>query len=239
MKTPVSINVEGQTIRGWFYTPESESKNLAVLFIHGWTGKPNDNAAEVLARQGYYALTISLRGHNSSDGDINQVSRRDGLADVVAAYDYLRAHVPASTKIVAAGNSYGGYMVALVSAERQVDGLSLRVPAAYPDEGFAASQMGKGHADPKVMKWRETQQTYQGNRGFEAMHAFSGPIQIVEAENDELVPHQTVQNYKNAVSDEHQLEYVVMKGWPHSLGDDVERNKQFQQTFINWLKSSY
>lgn len=231
----VAIPVDRQVIRGNLYKPGSEARPVAVLFLHGWAGHPNDNAAKVLVEHGFYALTIGVRGHAKSDGDINRVSRQDSLQDVAVAYDFLAAQAPKGMPIVVVGSSYGSYMALLLSTIRPVAALSLRVPAAYPDKRFTEPQMGQGNEDPEVMRWRRTPQSYEGNRGFEAMHAFDGPVQIIEAEDDEQIPHQTVENYKAAIADSAQLDFHFMAGWPHSMGDDPERNRQFQELLLDWL----
>jgi len=231
----VEMQVDGQTMRGRLYTPQGDAKPLAVLLLHGWTGRANYDAAAMLTQHGYHVLALHIRGHGDSDGDINKVTFRNGLDDVTAAYDFLAAHIPAGMGIAVVGNSYGGYMAALLSRERPVVALSLRVPAAYTDDGFDAPKKGQGSNDPAVMEWRHTPHDWQGNRGFEAMHAFAGPVQIIEAESDADVPHQTLENFKAAVADPARLEYHFMKGWPHSLGSDPERNRVFQELLLNWL----
>lgn len=233
---PVELIVDGQKVRGRFYVPDSEPKKLAVLFLHGWTGKPNDRAAEFLARHGYYALTISYRGHNDSDGDINKITRQDSLNDALAAYDFLRQHTSETTKIVLVGNSYSGHIASLVSGERAVAGMSLRVPAAYIDAGFDRPRFDQGAENPVVMQWRQQPHSYTENTGLQKIHDFAGPIQIMEAEHDDIVPHQTVQNYLDAVRDKSKLEYALLKGWPHSMGDDADRNTEFQQLLLQWLQ---
>lgn len=231
---PVAITVQDQTIRGKLYTPAGDIKKLALLFLHGWTGKPHEPNSVVLAQNGYYSMVFSLRGHNDSDGDIKTISRQDSLADVLAAYDYFKSQLPAATGIVLVGNSYGSYMSALTTVERPVAALSLRVPAPYPDEDFDGPH--RGHHDETVMNWRHQPQGWEGNRGFEAVHNFKGPIQIIEAELDELVPHQSVQNYVAAVNNPHQLDYHFMTGWPHSMGNDPQRTADFQKILVTWLK---
>ena len=64
-KTPIELTVDSQQLRGNLYVPDSHRKNIGVLFLHGWTGKPNEAAAEELVVHGYTVLTISLRGHNN------------------------------------------------------------------------------------------------------------------------------------------------------------------------------
>lgn len=219
------------------FLPETDAKPMAVLFLHGWKGVPNEEAAVVLAVRGYAAMTVSLRGHNDSDGDIRTISRQDSLADAIAAYDYLVSQLPKGYGIVVAGNSYGGYLAALLSAQRPITALSLRVPAPYVDEGFSEPQFGKGHDDPAVMQWRLAPHDYKGNKGFQAVHDFSGPIQIIEAELDDFVPHQGVENFRQAIKTNSQLDDHFMIGWPHSLGYEVPRNGEFQKILLDWLNT--
>jgi esterase/lipase len=233
---PLVFEVDGQKLKGKFYEPKDSSEQMGFLFIHGWTGRPNENAAKVMAENGFYAMTISLRGHNDSEGDINHITRDDSMKDALAAYDLFRQKLPGSTVIGVVGSSYGSYIAARLSKEREVGCLSLRVPANYPSEGSDKPQMGHGHENPRVDLWRQQTLTYQENNALSAIHNFKGPIQVIEAELDELVPHQTVQNYVDAVSDQDQLEYLVMKDWTHSLGEDKPRNAQFQQLLLSWAQ---
>ena len=110
------IVVDDQKIRGNFYKPAGDSKKLALLFLHGWTGKPNDGAAKELSGQGFCCLTISFRGHNNSDGRLADITRQKSLDDAIAAYDYLKAKIPEGCGIGVIGNSYGGYQAAMLSA---------------------------------------------------------------------------------------------------------------------------
>jgi uncharacterized protein len=235
---PLEIVVGGQTIRGNLYSPAEISDKPALLFIHGWTGKPPEEVAAMAAERGYYALTFSLRGHNESDGDIHVVTRAGALADAGAAYDFLQSQV-GDVPVVVVGGSYGGYTAALLSGNRNVAGLSLRVPAGYPDEGFDEPQFGKDHNDASVMEWRSNIQGHNSNKAFGAVYAFAGPVQIIEAGKDELVPHQTVLNYADSVADKDRLEYHLMPDWPHSLGGDPTRIREFQDVLFGWLAAKF
>lgn len=235
-KQEFELGKKGQKIRGVLYLPDSNLKKIGILFLHGWTGKPNDRAAEMLASHGFYAMTFSMRGHNNSDGDIKKVSARDSLEDSKLAYDYFVSQIPKSTQVAVAGNSYGGYIASMLSGERKLTAVSMRAPASYLDYGFDLPRLGRGSEDPKEFKWRHAKVHYSDNKGYNQLHRFEGPVQIIEAELDELVPHQTVMNYADAVKDKTKLDYQFMKGWPHSLGDHPARNKEFQTIFLAWVK---
>jgi len=233
---PVEIKVDDAVIRGNLYIPVAPAKKLAVLFLHGWTGKPNESAAKLLAENGFHALTISMRGHNNSDGDIKRVTRQNSLDDAVVAYDFLQSKLPPQTAIGVVGNSYGSYITAVLSVERPIACMSLRVPAAYLDDGFDQPQSGQGNENPAVMAWRQKSQSFEGNRGFRAVHNFKGGVQIIEAEHDDAIPHQTTQNYMDAVADPGRLDYHFMKGWSHSIGDNQKMSQEFQNILLAWAK---
>jgi len=232
MKSLIEFSVSGLTLRGNLYIPDQpNSKPLALLFLHGWTGKPNDAAAVFLATHGIASMTFSLSGHNDSDGDIAKQTRQKSLQEVLAAYDLLRQHTKAG--IVAIGNSYGGYLAALLSAERPLAAMSLRVPANYPDERSDEQQLNQRDT---IMDWRELALEFKATRSLKAIHDFTGAVQIIEAEFDEMVPHQTVQNYVSAVSNKAKLDFHLMKGWPHSIGNSQERAEQLQDILLHWLE---
>lgn len=231
-KQPIEFNIDGLVLRGNLRIPKSNSKSLAVLFIHGWTGLPNEDAAKVLAENGFSTLTFSLSGHNKSDGRLEDQTREKSLKEILTAYDLFKNKLPKEIKIVAAGNSYGGYFAAILSKERPLIAVQMRVPANYPDEGFRDQQLGQSD---KIMEWRSKVLNPDATRSLRALHKFQGTVQIIEAEIDDRVPHQTVQNYVEAVSDKSKLDYHFMKGWTHSLGVDKKRNKQYQDILLNWL----
>lgn len=236
IKQNVEFEVDGLKLRGRLYKPDGKAKRLALLFLHGFTGKPNDNAAKVMANNGFYSMTFSLSGHNDSEGKIKEQTRQKSLKETVAAYDLFRHQLPDGVGITAVGNSYGGYMCLLLAAERPLACLSLRVASNYTDERFNEKQLGQGSENPEVFKWRHQALDFNATRALRALNEFDGPIQIIEAKLDDAVPHQSTQNYINAVKSKDQLDYHFMKDWPHSMGDDPKRNKQFQEILLNWAE---
>lgn len=233
---PIEFEAGGLILRGKLYEADSPTK-LAVLFLHGWTGKPNEDAAKMLAANGFTSMAFSLSGHNDSNGKLEDVTRGGSLQEAIAAYDYFKRLLRGGTRIIAAGSSYGSYLAALLSEEREAAGLSLRVPANYPDENFKEPQLPQApdSGNTTLAEWRKRMIGYDATRSLKAINKFDGPIQIIEAEEDEIVPHQTVQNYVNAVKDKSKLDYHFMKGWPHSLGTDPARNRQYQEILFDWL----
>ena len=58
---------------------------------------------------------------------------------------------------------------------------------------------------------------------------------IIESEKDDVVPHQTVVNYANAVKNRNRLTHTVMKGAPHSIKEGKFRDK-VEKILLNWFK---
>lgn len=88
----IRFTSDGQTIKGIIYKPQKLLEtNPAVLFLHGWKSRQQTEShyAQVMAKNGFIAMTYDMRGHGDSDGDQEALTRKDFLIDAIAAYDYL------------------------------------------------------------------------------------------------------------------------------------------------------
>ncbi len=112
--------------------------------------------------------------------------------------------------------------------------LSLRVPASYPDEGFDDPQLPQAHTKA-LTAWRRQTTDYLHNKAFKALYDFTGNIQIIEAEKDEFVPHQAVQNYADSVADKNRLTHVLMRGAPHQLLNS-DLSTEYVKLLSSWAK---
>lgn len=192
-------------------------------------GNQNLAAAQTLADIGFTSLTYDMRGNKESSGDLTRLSRADFVDNAVTVYDFLAKQVPDGTKIGVVGSTFGAYTGILLTEKRPVACLSLRAPADYPDKGFDEPQLP--HISLEALRpWRETERGYNDNMAYRALHNFSGPVQIVEAERDESIPHQAVQNYANAVADNRKLQHVTMFGAPHRI-----LTKQVSDDYVRYL----
>lgn len=230
-----TLIVDGKRVLVALYPPLAKVKHQAVLLLHGWNAQPDERVAIQLSRQDYTCVTVSFRGHHGSEGEIRSITAENSLDDAVAAYDFLKDHIPAKTKIIVVGSSYGSYIGVLLSNRRQVDAVSLRAPANYPDERFYDPKWGDGSDSPMTTAWRERVTNASDNMALRAISEFQGNIQVIESGADEQVPHQTIQNYVDAVSDWSRLEYHVMPGWSHSIRRDVAKSNEYVAMLQKWL----
>ncbi|OGK19002.1 hypothetical protein A3D80_03550 [Candidatus Roizmanbacteria bacterium RIFCSPHIGHO2_02_FULL_40_13b] len=238
----IELTSEGQKIKGVVFQPQTlKDKNPAILFVHGWTSsiKSNVQSAEALTQLGHICICVDLRGHGESEGDIQKMTREDFLKDVLAVYDYLVAmNSVDKDDISAVGSSFGSYMVALLSSKRKIKNLALRVPANYPNDSFNEPQiLFSGNNDPSILQWRFQEMNKDSTYSLEAVNNFSGNVLIVESGQDELIPHQTIENYMNAVQDKAKLTHIVMKDASHSISRDQKSQLEYKQILINWFKN--
>ncbi len=233
---PIAFTVQGEKISGNLFLPtQGQSKQLAFLFLHGWMGHQYIDAAKVLESLGFACLTYSMRGNGESEGDPAKIVKEDFLGDAVIAYDFLRQHVGGAAKIGVVGSSFGSYLGIRLAELRDVYCMSLRVPANYPDETMDQTEpTGAAVRRGLYGDWRRKKLDTAHNKALAALHAFGGPVQIIESGEDEQIPHQTVVNYINAMVSQDNLTYDVMKGAPHSLSSE-KLQAEYVTLLTNWV----
>lgn len=230
------LTVDGQKVLVKLYASVEKPRTQVVLLLHGWNSRPDEQAAEHFSSLGYNVAAVAFRGHEGSDGDIRSITAENSLADAVAAYDYLRAYMPVESEVIVVGSSYGSYIAVLLSTVRPVKALSLRVPANYPDVTFYDPKWGDGSDNLLTTAWRKQSIAASENMALQAISSFQGHIQIIESGADEQIPHQTVQNYINAVADPSRLDYHFMPGWSHSIRRDDAKSNQYVALVQKWLE---
>ena len=229
----IDIRVDDKHIAGTLVGPDTMVPG--VVLVHGWDGSQDQYIARAheIASLGCICLTFDLRGHVRHKAERDTVTREDNLRDLLAAYDVLVGHPAVDPNAIAiVGSSYGGYLAAIVTSLRKVRWLGLRVPALYEDADWQVPKNKLGRE--RLMAYRHRELPPEGNRALEACASFGGDVLIVESEHDDLVPHQTIQNYRDACSKAQSLTYRVISGADHALSE-----KSWQQNYtsllVNWM----
>jgi dienelactone hydrolase len=230
----IDITVDGEKIAGTYVMPYT--KIPGVLFVHGWGGSQEQYLARAraIATLGCICLTFDLRGHAETQPLHATVSRENNLRDLLAAYDALAKHPQVDPSCIAVvGSSYGGYLAAILTTMRPVRWLALRVPALYMDSGWELPKQ-QLHKNQDLDSYRKSLVPAKDNRALRALSVFEGDVLIVESELDDIVPHEVIANYLEAVIKPLSLTYRVIHGADHGLTDAAHQNA-YTSLLVNWL----
>jgi pimeloyl-ACP methyl ester carboxylesterase len=119
---------DGLSLGAWYR--ERVDERAAVVLVHGNGGSRTLVRAHAarLHELGCSVLSVSLRAHGDSEGDVNDLGY-SARFDVLAATAHLRAHAPAR-RVVVVGLSLGAAAALYASPELDVDGYVLAAPYA-------------------------------------------------------------------------------------------------------------
>jgi dienelactone hydrolase len=230
----LQIAVGDHTIAGTLIVPDTRMPG--VLFLHGWGGDQNQYAsrAREIAALGCACLTVDMLGHAQTLGQQASVTREDNLKDALAAYDAL-AGEPAvdDRRIAVIGSSYGGYLATLLTSLRPVKWLALRAPALYKDSEWNAPKLAL-RTMQQLDTYRRRALDANENRALRAASAYKGDVLIVESGHDDFIPHEVIQNYRNAYTQSCSLTYRMIEGADHGLTDPACRHA-YTTLLVSWI----
>lgn len=223
-----------ESVEATILSPQRELPG--VLFVHGWGGSQEHDLsrAREAAALGCVCLTFDLRGHRARAASRDTVTRPQNLQDLCAAYDWLvqQPHVDRDA-IALVGISYGGYLAALLSQSRPVRWLALRTPAIYLDKDWDAPKR-QLNADPELAGYRRRPLAVDQNRALQACARFTGDVLLVEAEHDEIIPRQVIDNYAGAFSSARSMTRRLIRGASHAFDDKAEQ-KDYTDVLVSWM----
>ena len=230
----IDIAVDGMRIDGTLASPGARIPG--VLFVHGWGGSQAQyrGRAREIAALGCICLTFDLRGHAATSAQRETVSRENSLRDLLAAYDTLAGHAQVERSCIAVvGSSYGGYLAAILTRQRPVKWLALRVPALYVDEGWDMPKL-ELHKAHDLQAYRRRFVPAKGNRALAACAVFEGDVLVVQSEHDDVVPPPVITSYREAFVRAGSLTYRCLEGADHGLTDESSQQR-YTALLMQWL----
>jgi carboxymethylenebutenolidase len=152
-------------INGYLARPKEKGKRPAVLVVHENRGlNPHiEDVARRLASEGFLAYAVDLLslvgGTPPSEDEARalhgQLNQDDGLAALVAAVSFLKAHAESTGKVGAVGFCFGGSMVnRLAASSRELDAAVPYYGSVLPTEQVpgvrAALLLHYAENDPRI-----------------------------------------------------------------------------------------
>jgi hypothetical protein len=214
------------------------SNDEILLVIPGWSSNKKryeDLVGAIAEQSGTAALVVDLSGHGESPFELAERTPAQNLAEVVAAYDWLKENYPNKT-INVMGTSYGGYLAAWLTTHRKVNKLVLRAPAIYKPEDMNKQWKNIDREDTRA-KYRKNTKLLASNQLFSEAAGFGGKALVVVHEFDEEIPKATSAAFIKAFNSD---EYIA-KGFKHSFGAQLgQRDKivAYQKVISDWLNKN-
>lgn len=219
------------TIRGYVLRPDIEGKLPAVIVSHGFAGDTHISApyAKRFAEAGYAAVCFDFcgSGRGRSDGESTGMSVLTEKEDLSAVLDYVHLQGYAdSGRIALAGCSQGGFVSALLAAEREADvhKLILYFPAfCIPDDMRRGSLLGvrfDPDNPPQVFRvlliklGAKYVTDAQGLDPHKEACAYSKPVLICHGTADRIVD---VSYAQRAAREYPDCKYIEIKGGDHGF----------------------
>lgn len=212
VSSDVTLASRSEKVRGTLVRPRRSPGDAraspGLLFVHG---RGSDRSGYVVraeraaAELGATCLAIDLTGHGGSSGTYPATSPRQHLADVLAAYDALAGRRDVDpARIGVCGASYGAYLAVRLTKERDVARLLARAPTIVADADL----------DTPLCSLDGDRRTATAQALVRALHDYSGPMLVVESENDEVIPRAVIDAYVTAAR---WASHEVIPGASHGL----------------------
>jgi len=198
----------------------------AVLFTHGYGANADGYSefSEACSRLGATCLTVDLLSHGKSSGDREDLTIQDYVDGLSAAYDHLASQPKVdASRIGTMAGSFGAYLSVLLSAERPVESMLLRVPALYPDGLKDVPRRNFNTDDVLCME------PHVDNSALKTVRDFGGKVLLVSSGKDEIIMSSTIDAYAQAINNG---EHIRMDGASHVL--DISAREVFKGILLAW-----
>ena len=135
MLQTVTFEHAGNKLEATLFIPIIGTAPFAsVLFFPGMTGSRSKYSqfAQALAEKGIAAMTISIRGHEGSTGNVATTTAAEFETDGIAAFDFFTKQNGIDPhRIGICGGSFGGLLAGMNSEERDVKKIIVRSPSLF------------------------------------------------------------------------------------------------------------
>lgn len=233
-----NLPIGNQNMDASLYIPNTKKDKLpSVLIVHGRGSQKSryEDRAEDLAKTGFLTLIFSLRGCGNSDGEFSHQTIKMGLEDVLTGFDYLANHPRADRNNVGVwGGSYGGYLVSLLTLERDFKSLILAAPAIYDNNWWEIAPESLNRED--VQQFRNST-GFSNNNAIKALSKYNGPMLLIQHENDQVCPKQLTDFYFSQAKLAKPKKKEIILGLGHRLIEQNHR-KQSNQITVSWFKET-
>lgn len=137
------LGATGNKINGWILSPKKVKPRATILHFHGSASNlmMHYRAISPLVEYGFQVFTFDYSGYGFSEG---KSTRENVLKDAHSALDFASVNFKKeNNKLIIYGQSYGGYLAAIVGSNRQED-----IDGMVIEGSFSAHKAQANHKVP-------------------------------------------------------------------------------------------
>lgn len=210
----------------WLVVRPNDNKDYCVLWLQGWTStieKHKPGIMRIAELTGVTVAALNYAGHGNHPVPLEETTREQQFNEVLFAYDTLKAEGYKS--IIVTGTSFGGYMTALLTAQRRPAAVILRAPAIYKDSEFTLPQAERqGLLDKEYEAMKPTVTAESDLAALDAIRQYDGTVYVVEHEIDSVIPRNIPQAY---FANAKRGNYLVVPATDHAVAKMPEPEKHY------------
>ena len=245
MKQKIQFKRDGLNLVGELTTPDKPDSFDLVILMYGFGGPvtpPNANTllpdlAKMLGEAGLATLLFDFAGHNGSEGQIEDMTVLNGIADANAALQYVLHEVAGVKRIFLLGHSQGGVIASMLAGyyPDKIAKLVLLAPAATLVDDAKIGECQGNRYDPDQMPeqlefpggWKLNSFYFRTARFlniYEVARNFEGPVLALHGSDDQIVNNYASRHYQAIYK---HCERHLIEGSDHGL--HINRQEVFDR----------
>ncbi len=202
-------NSSGRKLHGVLTVPDAKTFPVVIL-CHGYASNTRSKTRSELSlhlqKKGIASFGFDFTGCGESEGKLNELTVSRGLADLTAAYNYVKKLKNIDGRIGLLGSSFSGSVAVLFAAQHDVKTLALKSPVS--DYGSISSV--PLDSEEKRRKFSCDAKKYDVCLAAEKIKS---PTMIVHGSKDDVVPAEQSKKLFSHLKCEKKLE--IIKGADH------------------------
>lgn len=194
------IPSHGERLSAAIALPDGDMKAALVRISGGHISPHSPNHwQEPLADRGIASVTFDFSGIGESTGKLEDTNLLIRLKNTESVIDYFKDIVGQDVPLIILGVSMGAPLAIWLAQKQAFAGLALAVPAAYPKDSH---DKNFGSAFTDIIRIDES---WRDSVEFDGLRSLSLPILLATARDDEVIPPEIIQTYKQIIADKDQV----------------------------------
>jgi esterase/lipase len=205
---------------------QTNREDLNTIFLHGGGPSSKENTeylVPVFMKNSKYCIRFDFSGQGESSGILGNSSLTKRYKETI---NVLKAFNADKKPLTVVGTSMSGHIACKLASELPIENLILFCPAAYSREAWDI-EFENGFTD--ILRKNKS---YEQNNIHELLTHYTGKILLILAENDEIIPNEVINIYKEEVKIRKGSKTYIIRNCPHPIHKWIVKNETEQRALL-------